>query len=140
MNLKELINRRDILWSLRYTQMKWNRSSDNLSSHEMYGRWRNMLDRCYNPNSFSFPLYGARGINVCEHWMSLKNFIKDLGDPEGLTLDRIDPDEDYTPKNCRWASRKIQTKNIRPEEKIKRNIRHQFLMNHKRLPFVWSYI
>jgi hypothetical protein len=74
--------------------------------------WRNMHMRCYNPRAVNYPLYGGRGISVCAEWFSFDQFLADMGPrPAGLTLDRIDSNGDYTPTNCRWASRITQQRN-----------------------------
>jgi hypothetical protein len=77
-----------------------------------------MWSRCTNENVRQWKWYGARGITVCERWRSFKNFLEDMGErPEGLTLDRIDPDGNYEPGNCRWTSSKEQRINQRSPER-----------------------
>ena len=79
--------------------------------------WSSMITRCYNSRRASFKNYGGRGIKVCEQWLGVsgfENFLADMGErPRGLTLDRRDNDGDYTPDNCRWATRAHQNQNRR---------------------------
>lgn len=74
-----------------------------------------MLSRCYNPNQDCFAKYGALGVTVCDHWRaSFANFLADMGErPEGKTLDRKNPFGNYTPRNCKWATKAEQSTNKR---------------------------
>jgi len=92
----------------------------NYSYHGMFGTpthksWEGMKSRCNDPNNSSYKYYGGRGIKVCERWHKFENFYADMGErPKGMTLDRINNDGDYEPRNCKWATYKEQRANSRP--------------------------
>jgi hypothetical protein len=85
----------------------------------IYRRWHEMIQRCNNPNHQSFKNYGGRGIKVCDRWLeSFQIFVADMGEPpDGMTLDRINNDGNYEPDNCRWATRAVQNRNQRRNDK-----------------------
>ncbi len=84
-----------------------------MTSTPTYKSWQKMKERCYSAKANRYHVYGGRGIKVCERWLnSFTNFLEDMGErPEGMTLDRVDVNSDYTPKNCRWATYKEQSNN-----------------------------
>jgi len=78
--------------------------------------WMNMRLRCLYPSCKQFKDYGGRGITICPQWDTFEVFLADMGErPQGLTLDRVETDGNYEPGNCRWATRKEQQANRRPE-------------------------
>ena len=80
-----------------------------------YSSYFNMIIRCYYESSPTFENYGARGIRVCRRWIeSFEAFLRDMGPrPDGMSLDRVNPDGHYTPANCRWATASEQAVNKR---------------------------
>lgn len=86
-----------------------------MTGHPVAVAWNTMRMRCRNPNVREYKYYGARGIDVCERWDSIENFLADMLPTwqRGLSLDRIDNDRGYSPDNCRWVPKSEQPKNRR---------------------------
>lgn len=79
-----------------------------------FGRWKTMLRRCWDTKMETYKYYGGRGIKVCDRWLKFENYFADMGvAPDGSSLDRIDPNGDYEPSNCRWATPIEQARNKR---------------------------
>lgn len=90
-----------------------------MSQSPEYRIWSGMLSRCHNPNDTGYYKYGARGVVVCDRWRgSFEAFYADMGPrPDGMSIDRIDPEGNYEPGNCRWATTLVQARNKRPRGK-----------------------
>lgn len=84
-----------------------------------YRIWVNMITRCTNLKASNWAYYGGRGITVCERWREFCNFYEDIGViAEGMSLDRIDPNGDYTPFNTRIIPLARQARNSRRNVKL----------------------
>lgn len=98
-----------------YDGKRHNQSGVNMT--RTYMSWICMRNRCRNKNSPDYPRYGGRGIVVCKRWQnSYLDFLSDMGErPEGKTLDRINVNGNYEPKNCKWSTCKEQYHNRRKQ-------------------------
>jgi predicted nucleic acid-binding Zn-ribbon protein len=44
-----------------------------------YNVWKQMRQRCNNPNAIGYANYGGRGIRVCDRWEDFAAFLADMG-------------------------------------------------------------
>lgn len=89
-----------------------------------YQIWCDMRKRTTNPNNSEWDNYGGRGISS-EEYKFFIDFFDDMyqsyaehkikyGEKD-TTLDRINPNGDYTKSNIRWATRVEQQNNTRDQ-------------------------
>ena len=96
--------------------LKQGRLTHGLSRKRIYGIWRNMHSRCRYPTASRYKQYGGRGIRVCPEWKNFQSFAlwaMANGYRDDLTIDRINPDQNYEPSNCRFLSKDANSKRSR---------------------------
>ena len=89
----------------------------------LYSIWNCMKNRCYRKCFHAFHHYGGRGIKVCDEWLhnfqSFYDWAMANGYKDDLSIDRINPNGNYEPTNCRWVTMAEQNKNKRAENGYK---------------------
>ena len=81
---------------------------------KLYEVWLSMKQRCSNPKSQYYRLYGGKGVTVCKEWKNFVSFYEwaiSNGYKDGLTIERKDSTKGYNPYNCKWATKKEQANN-----------------------------
>ena len=87
-----------------------------LSKTRLFNIWAEMRQRTMNPNNRGYADYGGRGIRICDEWSTFipfREWALANGYSDELSIDRIDPNRGYSPDNCRWATKAVQSINQR---------------------------
>lgn len=86
------------------------------SRSRVYNTWRGIRQRCNNPKASYYSIYGGAGIRVSPEWDKFKDFLDWAmanGYDDTLSIERRDPEKDYSPENCHWACMSEQQSNKR---------------------------
>jgi hypothetical protein len=90
----------------------------------LYSIWQQMKTKCNNPNHRSYHLYGGKGVKVWKEWeddvLSFYLWGKDTGYKDGMALELKDPNQDFAPWNCKWATREERYKALGEKYKDRR--------------------
>lgn len=97
------------------------RTKHGLHSSRLYKIRQNMIQRCTNEKVPNYSSYGAKGVTVCDEWkndlMSFYNWAIKNGYKDNLSIDRINPNGNYEPDNCRWETKTVQSRNTKVLQK-----------------------
>lgn len=87
---------------------------DGRSKEKLYRVYYAILTRCNKEKCKTYEYYGGRGIK-CEFttYNEFKTLALNNGYKDGLTIDRIDVNGNYSANNCRWVTMKVQNSNRR---------------------------
>ena len=77
--------------------------------------FKGMKQRCYNPNNSRYSAYGGRGIDICNEWLTSPETFYEWayqnGYSKGMSIERIDINQGYSPENCKFIPFSEQSKN-----------------------------
>jgi len=92
-----------------------------------YKIWQGVKARCSFQSATGYSHYGGRGITFDPRWNTFPNFLEDMGPcpDKNSSIERRDPNGNYTKDNCFWLPRNLQSRNTRRTKKY--NFRGKFL-------------
>lgn len=99
-----------------YSQDRKNRMKIGAITRDpIHHTWEGIKSRCGNINNPAYKDYGGRGIRICDTWLDFRKFKEDMGErpSKNHSIDRINNDGNYEPSNCRWATKREQSRNTR---------------------------
>lgn len=97
------------------------------NKHPLYGVWKSMKARCYNPNANQYKDYGGRGAVVCDEWkedfLSFYSWSIKNGYKKGLQLDKDLKGNSliYSPNTCCFVLAKENSNRRRTSKYITYN-------------------
>lgn len=98
---------------------KYKGTISDIAYRKLRNAWYGMMRRCYTDDRPDYHHYREQGIKVCKEWLEDFDAFVEWSILHGaldknrgkLSLDRIDNDGDYCPKNCRWTTKIVQANN-----------------------------
>lgn len=97
------------------------RATHGMWQTKEFKAWDSMQQRCYNPKNKDYHRYGGRGIKVSVRWQtSFLEFFADMGfapSPKH-SVERINCNQHYEKRNCKWATVKEQQNNQRSNKRV----------------------
>lgn len=80
----------------------------NLCHTDLYRKYYQIKEECYNKNNIKYENFGGRGIKICNDWMKFENFykwaIENGYSEQRKSICRKDLDGDFSPENCFFES------------------------------------
>ena len=111
-----------VMWRSHYYRGSTACKCKGVTNNRIHSIYTNIKSRCYNPNASSYKSYGGRGITLCDEWKNdystFEKWALHNGYSDGLTIERIDVDGNYTPSNCTWVTAEDQQRNKRTTRRI----------------------
>jgi len=101
--------------------LKRDMASQRLTQHGGTGErlhhiWMDMKRRCEKPGRRASKYYLDSGIKVCDEWQDnakFREWAKNNGYKDDLSIERKDVSKNYEPSNCCWIPRNMQPYNRR---------------------------